>query len=114
MIRHVVLFQFKPGTSADAIGELLNEAAGLQAMIPAIVEVMHGENFSERSRGYTHVVSMGFADRSALASFYDHPAHKALKADVIDPISETMVVIDYPESTTPSAMPDNGAHDRAS
>lgn len=76
MIQHTALFKFNESTSAGEIGELMTALMGLKNEVSGIERIVSGENFSDRSDGHTHVVSMSFADRATLKAFYDHPAHK--------------------------------------
>lgn len=67
----------------------------LNKIVPGILQVSYGQNFSERSKGYTHAVVMQFADTAALKTFYVHPAHQRLIREQIKPILADMIVVDY-------------------
>lgn len=92
---HTVLFQFKADASAEQVARLLNNISRLNKTIPGILQVSCGQNFSERSKGYTHGVVMTFANEAALKSFYVHPEHQRLIREHIKPILADMIVVDY-------------------
>lgn len=97
---HTVLFKFIPNTSNEQIDRLTSGIVTLKNTIPGIELVRYGENFSERSMGFTHAVIMTFSDIEALETFYAHPEHKKLIKDLILPIKEAILVIDYEDQAT--------------
>ena len=99
MIRHVALFKFNDDASAEQIGDLMAALLRLKDDVPAIEHIDWGENFSTRSNGYSHIVSMRFANRDTLTDFYDHPVHKRVAATMIKPITADLLLIDYEEQS---------------
>ncbi|WP_132003816.1 Dabb family protein [Mesobacillus foraminis] len=47
-------------------------------MIPGIVDLLQGINFSERSKGYEVGLTVRFEDRDALANYGRHPRHQEI------------------------------------
>jgi|GEM_PF-559046 len=92
---HMVLFQFKADASTEQVTRLMNSISQLNKTIPGVLLVSCGQNYSERSKGYTHGVVMHFADNAALKNFYVHPAHQQLIREQIKPILADMIVVDY-------------------
>jgi uncharacterized protein (DUF1330 family) len=92
---HTVLFQFKAEASAAQVAGLMKSIGQLNKTIPGILQVSSGENFSERSKGYTHAVVMIFDNAAALKTFYVHPEHQRLIREQIKPILADMIVVDY-------------------
>lgn len=101
---HMVLFQFKADASAEQIAGLLNSIRGIGKVIPGIVAVTGGQNFSERSKGYTHGVVMTFANAAALKNFYVHPEHQRLIREQIKPLLADMIVVDYETEVSHSSQ----------
>jgi hypothetical protein len=92
-VQHIVLLKFRDGITADRIAHHLRGLAGLRDRVPGIVDLTIGENFSERSRGYTHALIVTLIDRAALAAYGPHPAHR----EVAVPLREDaeLLVVDY-------------------
>jgi len=95
---HTVLFKFISNTSSAQIDRLTLGIVKLKNTIPGIEMISYGKNFSDRSMGFTHAVTLTFRDLAALETFYTHPEHKKLINDLILPIKAAMLVIDYEQS----------------
>lgn len=94
---HTVLFKFNESTTQIQIDSLKRGIQRLEQVIPGILEVSFGKNFSERSKGFTYAVTMKFLDRTNLEKFYVHPKHLELIKTSIKPIIVDMAVIDFEE-----------------
>lgn len=96
MIRHILLFSFKPEASEAAIAELRQAFLEISEKIEGVHSVEFGENNSPEgaNRGYTHCVFMTFDDEAARERYLPHPAHRAL-GDIFRPIRQDIVVLDY-------------------
>ena len=72
MIDHVIAFR----ADLDEQGrhELFEQWDRLRA-IPSVVELVTGENFGERSRGFEHCMRITFDDRAGLEEYESHPVH---------------------------------------
>lgn len=95
LIEHVALFRWKEEASQEAIASALAELRKLKDKIPGLVDVSSAANFSERAKGYTHVLVMRFKDRSALAAFGPHPDHQRVAKNFVSPIRADSLVVDY-------------------
>jgi hypothetical protein len=95
MIEHIILFRWQEGVSQEAINTALTELEKLKGIIPGIVDVSSGANFSERSKGYTHGLVERFTDRAALDAFYPHPEHQRVVQKLINPIRADSLAFDY-------------------
>ena len=95
MIEHLVLFQWKPEASAEAIAQVMTALRALKGQISGIVDLTCGENFSPRSQGYTHALTVRFEDRAALETYGPHPAHQRVVQEMIAPIRGMVLSVDY-------------------
>jgi hypothetical protein len=95
MIEHIVLMRWKEGTSREAINNAMVELRKLKSIIPEIVDLTCGENFSDRARGYTHGLVVRFKDRAALNTYIPHPEHQHAVQKFITPIREESIAVDY-------------------
>jgi len=96
LLRHVVLFEFKDGTSAEKVAEIERAFAALPEKIPAIVDFEWGTNNSPEGldRGLTHCFLVTFEDEAGRDTYLPHPAHKKF-VKLLRPHLEEAVVVDY-------------------
>ncbi len=96
MLRHVVIFQWKPETPPETIRQIEQTFAALPSKIPQIKAFEWGTDVSVQGfdQGYTHcfVVTVDSAeDRDA---YLPHPEHAAFLA-LSRPNVEKLLVLDY-------------------
>ena len=95
MIEHIILFRWKPDASAGQIATVLDELRALKGQIPGIQDLTCGENFSERSQGFTHALVVRLDNRAALDAYGPHPAHQRVVQEFINPIRADVLGLDY-------------------
>ena len=96
VLRHVVLFEFKPGTSAEQVAEIEAAFVALKAKIPVVQALEWGRDVSVESRaqGFTHCFFLTFKDEAARDAYLPHPEHKAF-GELLRPYVEDVLVFDY-------------------
>ena len=96
MLRHVVLFQFKPETTAENIKDIEDAFCALPAQIEVIQEFEWGTDVSveNKSQGFTHCFFLTFAGEADRDAYLPHPAHTAF-GGVVRPHVEKVLVFDY-------------------
>jgi hypothetical protein len=92
MIEHFVLFQWATDASPEAIAHVVTE---LRVLIPDILYLTCGENFSPRSQGYTHALTVRLTNCAAFEAYGPHPAHQRVVQEFINPIREAVLAVDY-------------------
>ena len=95
MIDHIVLFKWKEDASATAIAKAIEALKGLKGKVPGIVELSCGENFSDRARGFHHGLVVRFKTRDELAAYMPHPTHQVVVQNLIKPIVQDILSVDY-------------------
>ena len=95
MIEHLVLLKFKPGTDRAAIERLHAGLAGLRTLVPGVVDLTVGANFSTRNQGYDTGLVVRFRDRAALDVYIKHPAHVEVVEASVKPILASLIAVDY-------------------
>jgi stress responsive alpha/beta barrel protein len=77
MVRHVVVFKYKAGTTAAQIRQVTDALRGLRSRIPGIVAFEDGVNNSPEGKdlGFTHVYLMTFESAAARDAYLPHPEH---------------------------------------
>lgn len=95
-LRHVVLFSFKPGSSAADIKKVEDAFRALPSKIPEIKGSEWGLNNSPEglNQGFTHCFFLTFDSEKGREIYLPHPAHKAF-GSVLKPHLEKVLVVDY-------------------
>jgi len=96
MLRHVVLFSFKEGSTAAQIKTVTAAFAALPKKINQIKAFEWGTNNSPENlnQGFTHCFFVSFVSEADRAIYLPHPEHLAF-VEVLKPILDKVLVIDY-------------------
>ncbi len=96
VLRHVVLFAFKPETTAEEIAAVEQAFAALPAQIPAIVGFEWGRDVSveAKAQGFSHCLLVTFANEAGRDAYLPHPAHQAF-VELVSRHREKGLVFDY-------------------
>lgn len=95
MLKHVVLFKFKPAITADQRQQFVAALNALPATIKEIKGWKVVETVPGRPERFSHVgLFSEFADVAALDSYIAHPDHKAFVA-LVEAYCESRANFDY-------------------
>jgi hypothetical protein len=96
VLRHIVMYKFKPETTPAQVQEVIDAFAGLPKKIDTIIGYEAGTNVSKegKSEGFTHDFVVTFKSEADLAAYIVHPAHEAY-VKVVKDKREKVVVFDY-------------------
>ncbi|MBA7473238.1 hypothetical protein ES707_08573 [subsurface metagenome] len=96
VLRHVVLFKFKDGTSSQQVREIENAFRALPGKVDAICDFEWGTDVSveNRQQGFTHCFLVTFQSETDRAEYIPHPAHKEF-GTMLGPHLDKVLVIDY-------------------
>ena len=96
VLRHVVLFKFKEGTTKDQIKEVETAFAALPSKIDTIRDFEWGTDVSPegKSKGFTHCFFVTFADEKGRDVYLPHAAHKDF-VKIVGPHVDDVCVVDY-------------------
>lgn len=96
VLRHVVLFKFKEGTTKDQLHQYETAFGGLKNKIPEIVSFEWGLNNSVEGleKGFTHCFFVTFASEEDREIYLPHPDHQAF-VSLVDPAVADVLVVDY-------------------
>jgi hypothetical protein len=95
LLEHIVLFKWKPEATAAQIDAAIEGLRALKNMLPEIVDLTAGKNFTDRGKGYTHGLVVRFRDRAGLESYGPSQEHQAVVQNLIAPIREDVLALDY-------------------
>ena len=94
MIYHAVYFKWKNDAPKEKINDAVRSLNSLKGIVPSILEIQVGENFSDRSGGYTHALISKFRSKEHLDQYQTHPEHQKVVTEKIKPIVESTLVGD--------------------
>jgi lysophospholipase L1-like esterase len=96
MLRHVVLFRFKEGTSPEDIQKVEEAFAALPGQIPQIADFEWGTDVSVENLadGFTHCFFVSFRSEEDRATYLPHPAHQKF-IEIVKPHLDKPFVVDY-------------------
>lgn len=95
MLRHMVLFRFRPDADMETRRAVLDGLAGLPSLFPAMQRFGLGENVSQRDSTFTHVMTVEFESRRELESYLASPAHELFVSSTFRPAVEDRVIASY-------------------
>ncbi len=96
LLRHIVLFAFKPTATRADIARVEAAFAALASQISVMRGFEWGTNVSPENlaNGFTHCFVATFADAAGRDTYLPHPAHKAFVV-MAGPFIEKALVVDF-------------------
>jgi len=79
-VHHMVWMTFHEHVTPQRIAEHVANLRAMAEQIEVIESVSVGENFTDRSGGFTHGLIVTVASRDALPQYLQHPHHVAIAA----------------------------------
>lgn len=95
-LRHVVLFKFKDGSTADDVARIVAAFRGLPAKMSEIDGFEWGTDVSPEGKagGFTHCFLVTFKTEADRDAYLPHPAHKEFVA-IVGPHVDKVCVVDF-------------------
>lgn len=94
MIRHAVLFKFKPGFPEADKAAWIEGLDRMQGAIPGLLRLTHGPDVLQQERSFHYAIVADFATVEDLAVYDTHPCHEPLKK-LSFPNSEQIIAVDF-------------------
>jgi len=96
LLKHVVMFGWKPGTDAASIDKVIADFGNLKHKIKIIKTYEWGINNSPENlnNGLTHCFVLTFNSALDRDAYLIHPAHKAF-VSILNPAPDKVTVLDY-------------------
>lgn len=95
MVEHIVLIKFSTTTTKEQKEELIRRTLRLKHVIPGIMDIQKGFNFSNRSQGYEIGLTVRFEDKLSLENYGPHPAHQEIIAYLKEIGMEDSIIVDF-------------------
>ena len=94
MIRHIVLFKFKEGTSADERAGLADALSGLKNKIPLVKELEVGADLGGKPNSYDIALNSVFDNFDDVEAYAVHPDHVEV-VKMVKELCESSVKVDF-------------------
>lgn len=94
MVEHLVWFKLKEDVTPEDRIAMMDGLNGLHGLIPGILHLACGEDFSGRSRGFHIGLIVRFDSRAALEAYGPHPAHAAFVGR-FKPLWDDVMALDF-------------------
>ncbi len=95
VVEHIVLFKWNESATPEQIDCALDGLRTLKLNVPGIVDLTCGENFTDRSLGFTHALVVRFKDKEGLELYVPHFYHQKIVDTLISPIKEEILALDF-------------------
>ena len=95
MIRHVVLFRWTPEATAEQKQRVAAELSRLPALVPSLRDYRLGANLGLNPGNFDFAVAADFDDADGYLAYRDHPEHRAIVAEFIQPIVTERAAVQY-------------------
>ena len=96
VLRHVVLFKFKDGTTSQEVKKIENAFCAMPSKVDAVYDFEWGTDVSveNHSEGFTHCFVVTFLSEADRAEYLPHPAHEEF-GSMLGPHLDKVIVVDY-------------------
>jgi hypothetical protein len=94
MIRHAVLFRFKPDFPASDRQAWIDGLNRMDGNIPGLLRLTHGPDVMGSERSFDYAIVADFASVDDVAVYNTHPLHEPLKKYSF-PNSEQILSVDF-------------------
>jgi Stress responsive A/B Barrel Domain len=95
MVEHIVLLKFSTKTTKEQKEELIRRTLELKNVIPGILDIQQGFNFSNRSQGYEIGLTVRFEDKASLDNYGPHPTHQEIVGYLKEIGMEDSIIVDF-------------------
>ncbi len=86
MFYHVAVFRWRDGTTREQVAEVAKALAKLPEQIPDIRRYEFGPDAGLDQANADFAVVAGFGDADGYLAYRDHPAHRKVIEDYLNPI----------------------------
>ncbi|MFC7392089.1 Dabb family protein [Scopulibacillus cellulosilyticus] len=95
MIEHIVLFKFKDETTKEQKDEAIKRLCQLADVLPGIIDIKAGHNFTDRGKGYTMGLTVRLESKEAFDHYGPSEEHQAVLAYLHEIGLEDTLAVDF-------------------
>ena len=99
MIRHVVLFRWKPEVTDEQKQLVASELSKLPSVIPSIRSYVMGADAGINQGNFDFAVSADFDDKPGYLAYRDDPTHREIIATYITPLVAERTAVQFAYSS---------------
>jgi hypothetical protein len=93
MIRHMLLFSFKPAAGAEERQAMLDDLAALPTRYPKMQGMQIGPNISRRDDTFSHGMTFSFEDEADLYAYLDSAYHEQFVQERFRPLISGRAIV---------------------
>lgn len=94
-VRHLVLLRFHDGTGPEQVQALADGLRRLPGLIPEIAGYHVGPDLSLAETTWDFGISADFGSVDDFAAYRDHPEHRAVVRDLVEPVAAERVAVQF-------------------
>jgi hypothetical protein len=95
MIRHTVMFTWKPEATDAQKKQVADELSRLPGLVPSIRAYAMGTDIGVNDGNWDFAVSGDFDDVAGYTAYRDDPTHRAIIAEHIQPLVATRAAVQF-------------------
>ena len=95
MIRHVVMMRWAAGATAEQQQRVATELSRLPALVPSLRDYRLGADLGVNPGNFDFAVTADFDDVDGYLAYRDHPEHRAIVAEFIQPIVAARAAVQF-------------------
>jgi Stress responsive A/B Barrel Domain len=95
MIRHMVLFRWTGAATAEQKQRAAAEVARLPSLVPSLRAFHTGPDLGVNQGNFDFAVAADFDDIDGYLAYRDHPEHRAIVSQFIQPIAAQRAAVQY-------------------
>lgn len=95
MIRHVVLFRWVPEATQEQKERVASELRRLPSVVPSLRAYHVGSDVGVNQGNFEFAVAADFDDVDGYLAYRDHPEHRAIISQFIQPIAGQRAAVQF-------------------
>ena len=95
MIRHTVMFRWTSEATEEQKQRAAAEVARLPSLVPSLRAFHAGADLGLNQGNFDFAVTADFDDADGYVAYRDHPEHRAIISQFIQPIAAQRVAVQY-------------------
>ena len=95
MIRHVVMFRWTQDATEEQKKQVAAEVARLPSLVPSLRAFASGADAGVNQGNFDFAAAADFDDVDGYLAYRDHPEHRAIVAEFIQPIVTERAAVQY-------------------
>ena len=95
VLRHIVVFSWKPDTTPEQVASVENALTELQALVPELRSYAFGSDLGLSAVPGDFAVVAEFEDEAGWRVYDQHPFHATVRSEVIGPLAASRMGVQF-------------------